>query len=345
MSASVGGFLLLVIIVLTYLLCNALKKREEERSSVESGAKEKAGEAKNSGELMVTNPLKRAHGVDLEKDEGDGGEKRRGGSERLKNEHHEEADRRRDTNNIWDASGDVAYEQRQQSWEQEHLPRKSSLKMNKSLSWKIQEKPFAAMEPFHQDAQFRNPLSSSSSRPLVQASSAETPKGGQQNSHGSSFRAPPTSPSLPSHDKLYDSPILNPLPSGWVHRDPNEHGRSFFDYPEKKHTQWDPPTWNDLKKLKALPHVSATAAKYAAEQWKEGEGELPPQWDYEQDSSSDIYFITPSGMSTRDDPRVDYEYYESQFAEAERRGVNLKEFYSHGHHHVLGGASHVSSRF
>jgi len=121
---------------------------------------------------------------------------------------------------------------------------------------------------------------------------------------------------------------LDSLPPGWVIRGPNEKGRYWYDFLKRAHTQFNPPSWLDLKSLKALPVVSRVAARHAAQQWKEGEGELPPDWDYETNpASGEVYFITPAGRVSLDDPRVDFEYYESQFAEAERKGVNLSRYF------------------
>jgi len=140
-----------------------------------------------------------------------------------------------------------------------------------------------------------------------------------------SFRQKPT-----QHPPILDlraTPLDNPLPPGWIIRGPNEKGRYWYEFTPKGHTQFSPPTWLDLNSLKALPVVSGNAERHAAQQWKEGEGELPPDWDYETNlSSGEIYFITPVGRVSLDDPRIDFEFYKSQFAEAEGRGVNLAQW-------------------
>ena len=76
------------------------------------------------------------------------------------------------------------------------------------------------------------------------------------------------------------------------------------------------------------PGASGLAATMAAQMWKEGHGELPPQWDHEQTEEGEVYFVKPSGEVTWEDPRSTLEEYTQEFAAAERRGVNLAKYFA-----------------
>ena len=65
----------------------------------------------------------------------------------------------------------------------------------------------------------------------------------------------------------------------------------------------------------------------AAQLWDEGHGELPPQWDHEENEQGEVYFVTPSGEVTWEDPRDTLEEYTREFLAAERRGVSLARYY------------------
>ena len=111
------------------------------------------------------------------------------------------------------------------------------------------------------------------------------------------------------------------LPPGWFRRGPNEDGQFWYDLPARNHTQWDPPP-PDLPSA-----LSQTSIDMAEEQWKDGHGELPPEWDYKETAGGEVYFVRPDGETTWDDPRDTLFGYTLEFFAAEARGVNLARYF------------------
>jgi hypothetical protein len=79
----------------------------------------------------------------------------------------------------------------------------------------------------------------------------------------------------------------------------------------------------------------ALARATAERLYADGAGELPPGWDYERTEDGEIYFLMPDtlnadgsvaeeGATVWEDPRENFEYYVTQYAEAARRGVDLR---------------------
>ena len=153
------------------------------------------------------------------------------------------------------------------------------------------------------------------------------------------------------------------LPPGWFKKGPTPEGLFYYDHPATTHTQWDPPTlegrpeaaaravaqevWKNgaVRVATRKGELSSTPPPSAPPRWEETspdptppphpaptlivwwQGELPPEWDFSQTAAGKIYFITPSNKSTFEDPRVDFEAYAREFVAAERRGVNLREYF------------------
>ena len=84
-------------------------------------------------------------------------------------------------------------------------------------------------------------------------------------------------------------------------------------------TQWSRP--------KAQVRVSTLARAAAAQLWREGGGQLPPGWDYEEGEGK-VHFVSPEGQWQWEDPRETLEVYEQHLAEAEGRGVDLRAYFA-----------------
>ena len=61
----------------------------------------------------------------------------------------------------------------------------------------------------------------------------------------------------------------------------------------------------------------------ATEKWDDGNGELPPGWDYDTTEDGEYYYIKPDGDTQWEDPRADFESYWKEFVAAADRGVDL----------------------
>ena len=114
------------------------------------------------------------------------------------------------------------------------------------------------------------------------------------------------------------------LPEGWVRMGPNAEGLYWYDHPATCHTQWERPS-------AAVGPPSSTAMEVAALVWKSGAGELPPHWDHEMDGSGDVYFITPDGKASWEDPRENWLTCEcaEQSSSAQARGALLSPTHTH----------------
>ena len=163
-------------------------------------------------------------------------------------------------------------------------------------------------------------VSFSQDNPLKRAASLSLTEGERGGSGAAAAAAATSAASSSAAAPPASSGGSGELPEGWFKRGPNADGDFWYDHPATAHTQWDPPD-------PSIEHTNARAV--AAAQWKEGAGELPPEWDFGQTPVGEYYYIKPNQETTWADPRIEFEDYVREFEAAEKRGVHLRLYFRH----------------